>query len=667
MEAAWCRRFVFAGYDGGGARSASRERRRRRRGTMMTTQQRCSRLWDFDCAAKNTKKVTNATTMMAIFLCPRARRESVGRSRSRDKRKEKRVAVSARRDDDRLRAIVRARSSSSSWSSSSQSSLGDDDDEEEEEKATTKKKKKKKNDIGIEFEQTSSDENFVGLTKPIAFALFKHKTQAVITLGLVLLFSTANRTIFTLTALPIANELQLSITQIGWIQNLFLVGYMCTNVIGGQLATNSKSRIISPTNLMFLVLFLWSLAVALLPTLLWLKSGFAGGLPFGLDTILTPFSILLISRLLFGLASGVALPAAAGWCGTSAYFLDAERGETFTTLLSMFNVGSGFGMLFGGFLVPKIGWKGAFLVFGLSGMVYACVAFVRMRRLDRFIDKVEERHNAIGSADDISMLSDDECNALDYLLTEEETATKEEQERFDVDCEDYSNRTWLINSRLSVKLQLLVVTLAHITTNIGFFTFQNWLGIYMQGSLGFSTSDTGAYLFLPWFMTAMVAYFGGKLCQKAIRDHQMPPWRARQIAMTIATTIPAFGSVLLAYFSLALSNTPLFITENIQIISVSTITLIVSAQAASVAGVHAYLQDYASTRAGSILGVTNTAGVFSCLIANKFIASSVSTSTNTGFAKVFLALALMYVFCGTLWIRTMKGDRLDGKKNVVAL
>ena len=137
--------------------------------------------------------------------------------------------------------------------------------------------------------------------------------------------------------------------------------------------------------------------------------------------------------------------------------------------------------------------------------------------------------------------------------------------------------------------------------------------------------------------------------------------------MTIATTIPAFGSVLLAYFSLALSTTPLFITENIQIISVSIITLIVSAQAASVAGVHAYLQDYASTRAGSILGVTNTAGVFSCLIANKFIASSVSTSTNNGFAKVFLVLALMYVFCGTLWIRTMKGDRLDGKKNVVAL
>ena len=615
--------------------------------------QQSSRLWDFD-AAKNTKKVTNAK-MMVIFLCPRAaRRESVGRIRSRDKRNEKRVVFSARNDDDRLRAIVRARSSSSS---SSSSSLGDD----EEEKAT------KKNDIGIEFEQMSSDENFVGLTKPIAFALFKHKTQAVITLGLVLLFSTANRTIFTLTALPIANELQLSITQIGWIQNLFLVGYMCTNVIGGQLATNRKSRIISPTNLMFLVLFLWSLAVALLPTLLWLKSGFAGGLPFGLDKILTPFSILLISRLLFGLASGVALPAAAGWCGTSAYFLDAERGETFTTLLSMFNVGSGFGMLFSGFLVPKIGWKGAFLVFGLSGMVYACVAFVRMRRLDRFIDKVEERHNAIGSADNISMLSDGECNALDYSLTEEETATKEEQERFVVDCEDYSNRTWLINSRLSVKLQLLVVTLAHITTNIGFFTFQNWLGIYMQGSLGFSISDTGAYLFLPWSMTAIVAYFGGKLCQKAIRDHQMPPWRARQIAMTIATTIPAFGSVLLAYFSLALSNTPLFITENIQIISVSTITLIVSAQAASVAGVHAYLQDYASTRAGSILGVTNTAGVFSCLIANKFIASSVSTSTNTGFAKVFLALALMYVFCGTLWIRTMKGDRLDGKKNVVAL
>lgn len=515
--------------------------------------------------------------------------------------------------------------------------------------------------MGIECESgISYDENLVGLTKPIAFALFKHKTQAVITLGIVLLFSTADRTIFTLTALPIANELGLSIAQIGWIQNVFLIGYMSTNVIGGQLATSKKSGSISPSSLLFLALFFWSLAVAVLPTLLWLKRG--GGLLFGLETILTPFAILLISRLLFGLASGVALPAAAGFCGTSAYFLDAERGETFTTLLSMFNVGSGFGMLFGGFLVPVIGWKGAFFVFGLSGMVYAVIAFMRLRRLDRFIEKVEERHNPFSSSmvGDIPMLSEDECVALDSSLTEE-TVSNEEQARFDIACEDYSNRTWLKNSPLSVKFQLLVVTLAHIMTNIGFFTFQNWLGIYMQGSLGFSVSDTGAYLFLPWFMTALVAYFGGKFCQKAIRDFQTPPWKTRQIAMTVATMIPAFGCLLLAYFSLALSSTPLFVSENIQILSVSIIAIIVGAQAASVAGVHAYLQDYASDRAGSILGVVNTAGVFSCLVANKVIAKWVGQSATLGFAKVFGGLAGMYVFCGCVWIRNMKGDRLDGK------
>ena len=174
-------------------------------------------------------------------------------------------------------------------------------------------------------------------------------------------------------------------------------------------------------------------------------------------------------------------------------------------------------MLFGGFLVPKIGWKGAFLVFGLSGMVYACVAFVRMRRLDRFIDKVEERHNAIGSADDISMLSDDECNALDYSLTEEETATKRNK----------NGSLWTARTTptdLADQLSSLRQTptrshAAHITTNIGFFTFQNWLGIYMQGSLGFSISDTGAYLFLPWFMTAIVAYFGETLPE----SHSRPP------------------------------------------------------------------------------------------------------------------------------------------------
>ena len=117
--------------------------------------------------------------------------------------------------------------------------------------------------MGIECESgISYDENLVGLTKPIAFALFKHKTQAVITLGIVLLFSTADRTIFTLAALPIANELGLSIAQIGWIQNVFLIGYMSTNVIGGQLATSKKSGSISPSSLLFLALFFWSLAVS---------------------------------------------------------------------------------------------------------------------------------------------------------------------------------------------------------------------------------------------------------------------------------------------------------------------------------------------------------------------------------------------------------------------
>ena len=55
--------------------------------------------------------------------------------------------------------------------------------------------------------------------------------------------------------------------------------------------------------------------------------------------------------------------------------------------------------------------------------------------------------------DDIPMLSEDECVALDSSLAEE-TVSNEEQARFDIACEDYSNRTWLKNSPLSVKFQL---------------------------------------------------------------------------------------------------------------------------------------------------------------------------------------------------------------------
>ena len=485
--------------------------------------------------------------------------------------------------------------------------------------------------------------------KSIALALFKHKTEAVVTLGMVLLFSTADRTIFTLTALPIARELGLSIKDIGLIQNVFLLGYMMTNVIGGHLSTPSRGkRSISPANLLFIALFFWSLAVLLLPVLLWLSK-------CGLVGFFSPFSILLISRLLFGLASGVALPAAAGFAGTSSYFLNAERGETFTTLLSMFNCGSGFGFIFGGFLVPIIGWKGAFFVFGSCGMVYAVIAFIRLRRLDKFIEKVYNNNRDFNESNNNSLggLNEEESTTI-KIATEDEAYSK------DVNINQINNKNWFLLSSVSMKLQLGVVLFSHIMTNVGFFTFQNWLGIYMQGALGFSVSDTGAFLFLPWFMTALVAFYGGKLCQKAIVERSVPAWKTRQIAMIIATVIPAISCVILAFFSIGGEKIPSIIALNIKFLSVSVVALAVGAQAASVAGVHAYLQDYACQKAGTILGITNTIGVFSCLLANKAIAQWVSFDAKTGFAKVFVSLALMYLSCGFIWVKTMKGERLDG-------
>ena len=191
---------------------------------------------------------------------------------------------------------------------------------------------------------------------------------------------------------------------------------------------------------------------------------------------MTPFAILLISRLLFGLASGVALPAAAGFLWHVRVLSRRGKRRNFYDFIEHVQRRLWVRDVVRRIFSSVIGWKGAFFVFGLSGMVYAVIAYMRLRRLDRFIEKVEERHNPFSSSmvDDIPMLSEDECVALDSSLAEE-TVSNEEQARFDIACEDYSNRTWLKNSPLSVKFQLLVVTLAHIMTNIGFFTFQNWL------------------------------------------------------------------------------------------------------------------------------------------------------------------------------------------------
>jgi len=146
----------------------------------------------------------------------------------------------------------------------------------------------------------------------------------------------------------VQSELALSDFQAGLLAPAFLVAYFITSPIFGTLGDR-----LSRTRLMTMGVCAWSVATA------------ATGL-------MRNFSQLLAARSCVGV--GEAAYATISPALLSDYFPRTQRGRAFAIFYVAIPVGAAAGYLLGGAIEPALGWRAAFFVVGLPGIVMALLA-----------------------------------------------------------------------------------------------------------------------------------------------------------------------------------------------------------------------------------------------------------------------------------------------------
>jgi MFS transporter, Spinster family, sphingosine-1-phosphate transporter len=144
------------------------------------------------------------------------------------------------------------------------------------------------------------------------------------------------------------SELSLTNTQAGLLATAFLVAYFITSPIFGALGDR-----LSRTRLMAVGVSAWSVATA------------ATGIMRG-------FVQLMIARSCVGI--GEAAYATISPALLSDYFPRSQRGRAFAIFYVAIPVGAASGYLLGGLIEPALGWRAAFYVVGLPGIIMALLA-----------------------------------------------------------------------------------------------------------------------------------------------------------------------------------------------------------------------------------------------------------------------------------------------------
>ena len=163
-------------------------------------------------------------------------------------------------------------------------------------------------------------------------------------LGLSVFINYIDRANLSVAAPLLKDELGLSASQLGILLSAFFWTYACMQILAGWLVDRFEVKWIFAIG--FLV---WSLATAFTGTL-------------------HAFAALLAVRVVLGIGESVAYPAYSKIFAN--HFVETQRGVANSVIGGGQSLGPALGILFGGTLVARFGWRPFFLVLGLVSLLW---------------------------------------------------------------------------------------------------------------------------------------------------------------------------------------------------------------------------------------------------------------------------------------------------------
>lgn len=310
-------------------------------------------------------------------------------------------------------------------------------------------------------------------SKPIV-AMTQHRWVVLFLLVLATFTNYIDRAVLAVVGPTLQEEFGLSDVQYGWLSSAFVWGIVVVILFFGALMQKFGERLIGGIGLVG-----FSLVTAM--------TGFATG-----------FASLLSARLALGVFEAPTFPMNATL--VRRWFPKSERGKAVSSYQFGATLGTALGIPIVGVVAHYLGWRAAFYVAGIWGLIIGVFWFAFVRNSPRESSKVDSQELA-------HIEADGEVKAKVYEVTREDKLYV------------------LTDKRL---LSLYVITGA---TSTAFFFFMTWLPKYMRDNMGIDVTggiSSGVKGTVPYVCALAGIAFGGwlsdHLIQKGLRPGIARKW-----------------------------------------------------------------------------------------------------------------------------------------------
>jgi MFS transporter, ACS family, glucarate transporter len=279
---------------------------------------------------------------------------------------------------------------------------------------------------------------------------------------------------------PIADSLNLSDAQLGWVMSVFALGYALFQTPSGMLADR-----LGPRKVLTAIVCLWSLFTSL--------TAFAWN-----------FASLLVIRLLFGAGEAGAFPGISR--AVFSWIPLKERGTVTGINFSGSRIGAAFALPLLSVLMVNYGWKNTFLLLGIIGVAWALLWYVLFR---------------------------DKPDTHPYLTAKEKAFIAETRQQTDTAKEPINLRRVFANRNMWLAMT------QYFCSNFTFFFALTWLYPHIKEEFQLNSVSAGLYASLPLLAGALGNWFSGWLVDRIYKTGR---WRqSRLIPAVIGFTLAAIG------------------------------------------------------------------------------------------------------------------------------
>jgi ACS family sodium-dependent inorganic phosphate cotransporter len=336
-----------------------------------------------------------------------------------------------------------------------------------------------------------------------------------------------------------------------------------------------------------------------------------GVLLWSLFTVLTPpaahlgFTILLAARIAMGMGEAVAFPSIYSIYGRWIPLSERSRAVGFSN--SGIPLGTVFALIATPYLVERLGWEWAFYLFGMLGVFW----FVAWQRL---VTSEPSQHPQISPEE------------LELIQAEAPVA----------DAGSSPSLATLLRSGA-----VWAIIVAHFCNNWSLYVLLSWLPTFVNKGLGVDYSAVGWFTMIPNAASFVFLNVAGNVADRLIRSG-MPVGRVRKLMQTVG-----FGGIAAALAVVGYVETA---WAAITVMSLGT------ALGAFVTGGFAVNHmDIAPKYAGTMMGITNTAGTIPGVIG--VYASGLILEWTGSWALVFQVASGVTLFGLVFFLLFASGER----------